>query len=193
MKEISEQERMILQDQITQKGISTQTIKYAPETLSNQQANQAVLVAQTDPSKIVKEIILILQGYEKNGDKYVLVHEPKLNKVGIEKLSFWLHGFLNDGGRLTHLEKEEISNIMKELGEDLPLELGMYWRLWGITNPADKDTINNIILSNIFFLLKRSQEQNEKNWLGKATVEQISHTTPRQKSNSGEVLKKFRL
>lgn len=183
-----------MQNFMQDKAISAQGSRTAPQLFEEVQQNQAVLVAQTDPYKVVKEVIMRLRGldYDNNGN-LIQIYEPKLNGLGIEKMSFWLSSYINDGARLSHLDRGEINKIMRELGDDLPLELGLNWKLYGIKHKTDLDSINNCILSNIFFVLKRAEEQNEKNWLGRISVENISNTSNLPNMKKEGFLSKFKL
>ena len=162
-------------DALQQKQLDAQTALYAPQLQEQVQQNQAILVEQTDPKKIIKEIMLILQGKEENSDgTFTVIAEPKLNRIGLEAMWFWLKSHINQNVILSHLEEKEIRNIMDAIQDDLVDELSLNWKIYGIKSKTDLDTINNSVLSNIYFALNRAKEQNEKNWLGKISVESIS-------------------
>ena len=164
------------QSALTQQSISGQQMPFIPQMAEQLHESQAVLVEQTNPKKIVREVILRLEGLElKEDGSKVKVSEPKLNKVGIDNMWFILDSHVNQGVILSHLEKQEIGNIMQGLQEDIVDDLSLNWREYGIKKKTDLDTINNSILVNTFVALKRAQEQNEKNWLGKISVENISN------------------
>jgi len=165
------QAQEILQSQQLQ---SPQQQSFAPQLFEQVQQRNAVLVEQTNPKKIVKDIVLRLKGMEvlPNGQE-TKVGEPKMNQKGIEKMSFLLESHINQNVILSHLNEAEIGNMINILSEDLVDSLALNWREFGIKDKTDLDDINNSILMNVFLALKRAEGQNEKNWLGKISVENI--------------------
>lgn len=147
---------------------------YAPQLFEQVQQRSAVLVEQTNPKRIVKDIVLRLKGMEllPNGQEHS-VAAPKMNKRGIEKMSFILESHINQNVILSHLNEQEIASMINSLSEDLVDSLALNWREFGIKDKTDLDDINNSVLMNVFLALKRAEGQNEKNWLGKISVENI--------------------
>jgi len=163
------------QEALQQGQIDSQSMAYAPQLQEQMQQVQAVLVEQTNPKRIVKEIMLRLQGLKENRDgTVVIVAKPKMNKDGIDNVWFILDSHINQNVILSHLDIKEIQQIMESLSEDIVDDLSLNWKRYGITKKTDLDTINNSILMNIYMALKRAEGQNEKNWLGKISVENIS-------------------
>jgi len=162
------------QEALQQQQIQGQQQAYAPQLFEQMQQRNAVLVEQTNPKKIVKDIVLRLKGMEllPNGQE-VSVATAKMNKKGIEKMSFILDSHINQNVILSHLNENEIGSIILSLSEDLVDSLALNWREFGIQDKTDLDDINNSVLMNVFFALKRAEGQNEKNWLGKISVENI--------------------
>jgi len=172
-------EQYEMQGAIQQNTADTQRSLYAPETYEKVQKTQAVLVEQTNPSKLVQDILLRLQGKSRDSHgRLIQVSEPKVNQAGISDIWFVLDSHINDNTRLSRLDSYEIGNIMDSLSRDLVKTIALKWKVYGIANKADLDLINDSILLNIFLILKRAQGQNEKNWLGKISVENIN-TAPR--------------
>ena len=172
-------EQYEMQGAIQQNTADTQRSLYAPETYEKVQQTQAVLVEQTNPSKLVQDILLRLQGKSRDSHgRLIQVSEPKVNQAGISDIWFVLDSHINDNTRLSRLDSYEIGNIMDSLSRDLVKTIALKWKVYGIANKADLDLINDSILLNIFLILKRAQGQNEKNWLGKISVENIN-TAPR--------------
>ncbi len=183
-------EQYEMQGAIQQNTADTQRSLYAPETYEKVQRTQAVLVEQTNPSKLVQDILLRLQGKSRDSHgRLVQVSKPKVNQAGISDIWFVLDSHINDNTRLSRLDSYEIGNIMDSLSSenfcinfslsrDLVKTIALKWKVYGIANKADLDLINDSILLNIFLILKRAQGQNEKNWLGKISVENIN-TAPR--------------
>jgi len=163
------------QEEIQRNQLESQQSVYAPQLMEQVQQAQAVLVEQTNPKKIVREVILRLRGLEEKGDgTYVKVAEPKMNKEGVDNIWFILDSHINQNIILSHLTQPEISNIMDSLQDDIVDDICLNWKKYGVKKMTDCDTINNSILINIFMALKRAEGQNEKNWLGKISVENIS-------------------
>jgi hypothetical protein len=162
-------------DALQQKQLDAQTTLYAPQLQEQVQQTQAILVEQTDPKNIIKDIMLILQGKEEQADgTFIQVVEPKLNKSGLEAMWFWLKSHINQNIILSNFEQTDIRNFMDAIQDDLVDELSLNWRIYGVKSKTDLDTINNSILGNIYAALNRAKGQNEKNWLGKISVENIS-------------------
>ena len=175
-------------------NIQQQQLPSMPQLHEQMQQNQAILVAQTDPKKIIKEIILRLEGKEELNDGSIIkVGDPLINEIGIRKIKFILDSHINDNVRLSHLERHDISRRMEILGSDLVDNLTLNNKLYGIKNKTDLDDINNAVLCNIFDVLKRAEGQGEKNWLGKISVEQISGGQRIAPPKKGGVWEKFKL
>jgi len=172
---------------------STQQQSFAPQLFEQIQRSEAVLVEQTNPKRIVKDIVLRLKGMEllSNGQE-VQVATPKMNKKGIEKMSFLLESHINQGVILSHLNEHEIGSMINSLSEDLVDSLALNWREFGIQDKTDLDDINNSILMNVFLALKRAEGQNEKNWLGKISVESIGSGSHMQGAKKGGFWDKFK-
>ena len=168
-------EQFRAQEELQRQQIDAQQSSYAPQMQEQMQQAQAVLVEQTNPNKIVHKVMLRLQGIEEMPDgTKIRVAEPKMNKEGIDNIWFILDSHINQNVILSHLELKEIQAIMDSLQEDVVDDLSLNWKKYGIKKRTDLDTINNSILINIFLALKRAEGQNEKNWLGKISVENIS-------------------
>lgn len=170
-----EYEAYQMQDAIQQGMYERQQSVSAPQLAEEMQRQQAVLVEQTNPKKIVEDVMLRLRGVERKGDGTLFaVATPKMNKIGLERIWFILESHINQNVILSHLEEEEIRHIILSLSDDLVDCLALNWRSFGIRDKTDLDDINNSVLCNIYFALKRAEGQNEKNWLGKISIENIS-------------------
>jgi len=163
-----------MQENLQQNQLDSQGSIYAPQMYEQVQQHQAVLVEQTNPRKIVKSIILRLRGLEERHGTLIRVANAKVNKIGIDNIWFILDSHINQNVILSHLKDAEIKSILDELQKDLVNDLALNWKEYGIEKKTDLDTINDSILVNIFVAFKRAEEQNEKNWLGKISIEQIS-------------------
>jgi len=182
------------QEVLQQGQLDSQQSMYAPQLQEAVQQTQAILVEQTNPKKIVKEVILRLRGIEEKPDgTYAKVAEPKMNKDGVDNIWFILDSHINQNVILSHLTKEEIANIMESLQDDIVDDICLNWKKYGIKKMTDCDTINNSILVNIFMALKRAEGQNEKNWLGRISVENISSSSRMPMPKKEGFWSKFRI
>lgn len=164
-----------MQNAMQQKQYENQQSINAPQLYEEMQRQQAVLVEQTNPKKIVEDIMLRLRGVERKPDGTIVrVAEAKMNEYGLGRIWFILESHINQNVILSHLDSEQIAPLMDVLSNDLVDSLSLNWRDFGIKNKTDLDDINNSILMNIYLALKRAEGQNEKNWLGKISIENIS-------------------
>lgn len=168
-------EQFKAQELLQQNQLDSEQFRYVPQIQEYQEQSRSVLVDQTNPKKIVKDIMLRLRGLEEMPDgTLVQVAEPKVNKKGVDNIWFVLDSHINQGVILSHLEAADIRNLMDGLSDDLVDDLSLNWRIYGIKRKSDLDVINNSILYNVFLALKRAEGQNEKNWLGKISLESIN-------------------
>lgn len=187
-------EQFQMQEGLQQQQIDANTIALAPQLQEQFQQQQAVLVDQTNPKKVVRDIILRLQGIEERKDGTLMkIAEAKINKIGVDNIWFMLDSHINQNVILSHLKENEISKIMGCIQNDLVDDLSMNWKEYGIQKKTDLDTINNSILVNIFLALKRAEGQNEKNWLGKISVENISGGSRLPSMKKESFFSKFKL
>lgn len=163
------------QEKLQSQKLEGENLKYAPQIQEQVQQVQAILVEQTNPKRVVEKIMLRLQGKDKRPDGTIVdIAKAKMNKEGIDNVWFILDSHINQNVILSHLDKREIQNIMEAISEDLVDDLSLNWKRYGVEKLTDLDTINNSIMINIYLALKRAEGQNEKNWLGKISIEQIS-------------------
>jgi len=182
------------QEALQKQQIEGQQGIYAPQIAEQIQQSQAIIIEQTNPNKIVKEIMLVLRGQEENSRGEIeQVGVPKMNEEGLRNIWVWCKGAINQGIILSHYEDWEIGNIMNAFQEDLVDDLALNWKQYGIQNKTDLDLINNIVLININSALKRALGQNEKNWLGKISIENISGMSRIPKPRKESFWNKFRL
>lgn len=191
---MDESEYYDTQAELQQRQVDNQGAMSAPQIAEQVQQAQAVLVEQINPRKVVEDIMLRLRGKRKNPDgseQQVMI--PKMNSKGTEAIWFILDSHINQNTTLSHLEREEIGAIMDVLQQDLVDNLSLNWKDYGIKDKTDLDDINNSILINVFLCLKRAEGQNEKNWLGKITMEMISGMSRGGKPKKESFWSKFRL
>lgn len=162
--------------------------------MGDMQQNQAILVNQTNPNKVVDEIILTLQGKVKREDGSVITkHEALMNEEGIRKAELVLRTTVNQGTTLSHLEKEDIAVIMLSFANSYADALALNWKEYGIKEKSDLDLIFNMVTLPCFLALKRAEGQNEKNWLGRISVENINNAPHIQAPKKDSIWSKIKL
>jgi len=190
----SEYEHYQAQEALQQGQLDTQQAAVAPQMYDQMQQTQAVMVEQTNPKRIVEDVMLRLRGLERQPDgTLVRIAEPKLNKMGQENVWFILDSHINQNVILSHLELKEIRMMIENLSSDLVDDLSLNWKEYGIIKKTDLDVINNSILYNIFLALKRAEGQGEKNWLSKISVENITSASRLPQMKKEGFWSKFRL
>lgn len=192
-------EREIYDSYLTQSAIqdqvaSNQMALYSPSMRDQMQQMQALLVSQVNPARVLQDIILKLAGLkEENDGNIVRMYEPIMNDVGLGRMSFMLGSILNQSSTLSHVEKEEISKLIIQFSDDLTDDLTLNWKKYGIRDKSLLDSIMDAITIPAYLALKRAQEQNEKNWLGKISVENISNAPRVPQPKKEGFLSKFKL
>jgi len=183
-----------MQESLQQKGVEGGMVPYTHQMQQDVAQSQAVLVQQTNPIKVLIEIANKLKGYYINPDKSITkISEPLMNKKGISRIMFIMSSIINQNTILSHLEEKEISKIVIQLSDDLTDDLTLNWREYEITDKMMLDHILDAIIFPAYFALKRALGQNEKNWLGKISVEQISGAPRIQPPKKGGFWSKLRL
>ncbi len=184
----------VAQEILNRQEIEAQQSMNAPQMHEQMQQQQAILVEQTNPKKVVEDIMLRLRGLRKNPDgSESKIGDPKMNETGIKEMWFKLESFINQNVILSHLDKREISKLMDFLSKSLVVDLQLNWKEYGITKKTDLDAINDTVLGNIYFALKRAEGQGEKNWLSKISIENISGAPRIKGMKGGGFLEKFKL
>jgi hypothetical protein len=164
-----------MQEQMNQNNRDFQQSQSAPQLFDDVSRQQAVMVENTNPKRIIKEIILRLRGVVERPDGTIFkVSKAKMNDAGIENISYLLESYVNQNVILSHLEEQEIRNLILSLSDDLVDSLALNKKTWGIENSTDLDDISNSILINVYMCFKRALGQNEKNFLSKISIENIS-------------------
>lgn len=166
---------------------------YAPQLQERLQENQAVVIAEVNPSKVVAEMLLEFSGKEVVDGKVKTVGEPLLNERGLRVLRLNMKTVLNQSNTLSHLKDEEIKRILLNFSNNLAKDFALNWREYGVRDLAVCDAIMDTLIINSYTVLKRSQEQNEKNWLGRISFESINHGQQAPKKKKGGFLEKFKL
>ena len=183
-----------MQEAMNQSQMEAQQSPYAPQMFEQAQNNQAILVEQTNPKTIIKELMLVLRGLEENADgTFSRISEAKMNETGLRAMWFWLKSHINQNIILSHYQEKEINNFMDAIQEDLVDELYLNWKIYGIKYKTDLDVINDSVLGNIKAALNRAKLQGEKNWLGKISIENISGGSRLPSMKKEGIFSKFRL
>lgn len=181
-----------LQNEASMQNLTPQML----QMLNSMQAGQAMLVSQTSPAQTVERIMLRIRGlqYNKMTGHYEKVATPKMNQCGIDNIWFILDSHINDSIRFGRLKEEVIFKMVLDIGRSLRKDLALNWREYGIQRKTDLDIIMDSVLFNIYAYLTRADSQNEKNWIGKMTMEHLvpKSNIPTPKKEGG-FLNKFKL
>lgn len=154
---------------------------------------QAAILSQTNPLSILEKMEMDLRGLRELPDGNVAkVSEPKLNDKGIGRMLVLASAIINQNTILSHLEKDEISKLIVRLDEDLVDDLVINWKEYDVKDKIMLDHIVDIIVIPAFLALKRAYKQNEKNWLNKIVIENLS-SAGRQPQKKEGFMDKFRL
>lgn len=182
------------QQTLQQQQMSNQMNMNAPYMYEQHQQNQAVLVEQTNPNHVIEEVELSLRGYERKYDGTLKkVSEPLMNELGIARIRTMMKGIVNQNTILSHLEENQISKLIIQFSDDLIDDLTLNWKEYGMMDKIMLDYVHDIVVFPAYLALQRALGQNEKNWLGKISVENISNA-PRIPSGKKEGFwNKFRL
>lgn len=186
-------EAYLAQSSLQGQANDSQTTLYAPQLAEQVQQSQAVLVEQTNPNKVIYEIILALRNQEENEfGEIKQLGPPIVNEVGVHRLRFIMRSVINQNTILSHLEDKQISKLMIQLSNDVVDDLTLNWRSYGVRDKSLLDYIVDAIIYPAYFALQRAWGQNEKNWLGKISVENISNG-PRIQPKKDSIWSKIRL
>lgn len=183
-----------LQEALQQQDINAKNAMLAPQLQEQIQQNQAIIIQETDPKKIVEDIKLRLKGLERQLDGSLKrVSAPMMNKEGIDKISYLLTSMINQNIIFSNLESKQINSILMGFSDNLVDNLALNWKIYGIQYKTDLDSINDTVLTNINAALKRSERQNEKNWLSKVSMETINRGSSNNFQKEGGFWSKLKL
>ena len=172
----------------------SQNLPYAPQMQEQVMQTQAVLVAQINPDKILKDIILKLKGLREDFEgKYIKEGPALMNSSGISLIKFALSSVLNQSTVLSHLEDREINKIVIYIHDNLIRDLAKNWRSYEIRDREMLNHIEGAVIVPTLLALKRALGQNEKNWLGRITVENIHGKQDVKPNKGGSWLEKIKL
>lgn len=174
-----------------------QTRLYAPQLKEQVDEMKAAVIAQTNPAKALKVLIAGFRGKYINEDNETeQIGEPMMNEVGISRISTAISPYLSDPARFGTVPKEQIRSSSLQIINNLTTDIGINWRKYGMIEASMRDKVLDMLRTLIFFTLTRSEEGNEKNWLGKIVIESIGNQKKPINKGGGtwaEVKEKFRL
>jgi len=161
----------------------------------NQQASvvQAAIVEQTNPNKVLEEVELKLKGLERRYDGSIVKRgDPIMNDMGINRILFLLGSVVNQNTILSHLEDTEISKMIIQVADDITDDLALNWKEYGVIDKILLDYIVDGVILPSFMSLKRAWKQNEKNWLNRTVIENVS-SSPRVGQKKENFMSRFKL
>lgn len=134
----------------------------------------ASIIEKIDPAIIAERIKHQLLGeeYEQKSDtwKSVKDRKPYVNDAGADKLCSMFSSVVNSNASMTNLTDKEINRIMVSFGDALIDLITFKYEEFDI-KVDEAEAIKEIIINNAFFCLKRSYQQGERKFLGKAYKE----------------------
>jgi len=182
------------QSEIQREGIEEQRKQFAPQMREQMAETQAAIIAQTNPARSLK---LVLEGFKGNmyneDGEWEKMGEPIMNESGISKIASILIPFINDAIRFGNISEKEVRDIALQTLDDVSEEIGTYWREYGIKSAAVRNLIIDSIMALILITLTRSEEQGEKNWLGKVVLESINVGRDQKRRKESTWEKHFKL
>ncbi len=178
---------------LTQQAGDAAMVPAAPQLYEQSQQLQSALVEQTNPAKVIRDIELSLMNQEENPDGTMKkLGDPLMNDKGVNRMKFIMRSIINQNTILSHLDDKEINKLILEKADNIIDDLTLNWKQYGITDKMMLDHIVDAVIMPAFFALKRALEQNEKNWLGKITVESMTSSPRMQQPKKGGFLDRFK-
>ena len=163
------------QSQLQGEAAEQQMGMYGPQMQEQMAQSQAVLVEQTNPDKVLEEIVLKLKGLKKQMDgSLVRVGEPLMNSLGVNRITLIMSSIINQNTILSDLERSEINNLTLSVSKNLLLDLAQHWREYKIKDRAMLNHIVATVIFPAFFSLRRAYLKGEKNWLKSFMTEIVS-------------------
>ena len=163
---------------------------YLPDLQERMAQSQAVVIAQTDPLKVLENIKLQLEGKIRTSDDVIEVYrKPIMNQLGIGRIMFLMSAVINDNTRFSHFDDRTVKKIILKLADDLTNDLAERWREYGIEDRSMCDFVIDAVIIPSLAVLMRALEQNEKNWIGRIAFESINQNQPRKKEGILDKLK----
>jgi len=180
------------QGQMQREGITEQQKQYAPQMREQLAETQAAIITQTNPARSLKIVLEGFKGNISNEDgEWEKMGEPIMNESGIAKVASILIPFVNDAIRFGNISESEVRDIALQTVDDITEEIGINWRDYGIQSAAVRNLIIDSLMALILITLTRSEEQGEKNWLGKVVLESISAGGGQQKRRRESTWEKY--
>jgi len=174
------------QSKLQNEASQEQAKLYAPQLKEQIAEAQAAIISQTNPSRAIKVIVEGFRGnmIDENGD-VIKIGFPLMNEKGIARVSSMLIPFISDPIRFGKIKATEVRHIALKTVNDITQDIGLNWREYGITEPTNRDIILDACLALILITLTRSEEQSEKNWLGRIVLESVQgNKQPQRKKES---------
>lgn len=184
-------DQIAAQEQLQRMGGEDNIKPYLPDLQEKMAQAQAVVIAQTDPLKVLENIKLQLEGkIKKSDDTIEVMREPIMNEFGIGRVMFLMSAVINDNTRFSHFDERQVRKLILKLADDLTNDLAERWRDYDISDRSMCDFIIDAIVIPSFAVLMRALEQNEKNWIGRIAFESINQAPNKKKEG---IIDKLRL
>ena len=183
-----------MESSLNREQLDAQQAGNASIMLQNQQENQAVLVDQLNPERVVDSIKLILEGKQK--DEYGEIKEvsdPLMNQKGINKIIVSIRSVVNLNTVMSAIKENKINEFMIDLMDEIIDDLTLNWKAYDIKEKSDLDKIEGVIKRMAYPAFMRSKEGGERRFLRGVTVENISSRPPLPQSKKDGFFGRFKL
>lgn len=182
--------QMAEQSNLQSEASEQQARLYAPQLKEQLSEIQAAVIYQTNPIRALRVLVEGFRGNIINENNEVeAIGESIMNNVGIARISTMIIPFISDPIRFGNISAREVRLLALQITNDLTIEIGIHWRDYGVKHPAMKDMIIDSLMTLIFITLTRSEEGNEKNFLGKIVLESIGNQ--KKQSKGGGLWEKY--
>lgn len=157
--------------------VDSQKAMYAPTMKEQLSQAQAVVITQTNPKEVLKEIEYALRNIELDADTNQIrrLGNPLMNNRGINQMKSIARSIVNQNTILSRLENtQEVNRITLHLANNVVDDLALNWQGYEINNLADLDVIADSVIFPMHMALKRALEESEKKFLGRISFESIN-------------------
>lgn len=136
--------------------------------------DEASLVKETRPEKVIDKIEHILKGeeYNEKEETWEKKYDPLINNVGIRSIMIDVKAVVNQNTILSNLRDDEIRNIIISLGDTVIMKLMMRREEFEV-DYAELSSIVYLVCNMSYMALKRGYFEGERKFLKTTTQEKI--------------------
>lgn len=152
---------------------------YAPSMNEQFNEQKAKVIEETNPEKDIVQLEFYLRGYDyDHRGIFKKMKEPILSDYGINKIVTTLRLAAMNSSRLGRVREKFVIDATLRLIDDFTEDIGRLWREYGIKDETTKNLIISSLTISVYNLISRSEDQNEKNWLGRISFFNESTNKP---------------